>query len=206
MDRDGIADVNELNASELAARRLMVLTKSIDPENVSSAMEGLTIATVAVLATLRVRFAKAITLGTSIGNILEKLFRPYTTKVMQMSLPDDYHKWIPVMNKYGFRYFGVSLSWMLMRVITSVFAAMRGSELFITGVIVYLERHSYVSDGLFEEGSPIVVAAWGLMAGLGIYLQLSSGFRLPFPFNLLLLPLTIAEQVVVFAVGASAQR
>lgn len=95
-NRDGIADVNQLEAKDLAARRIMVLTKSINPENVSIAIEGLTMATVAVLATLRVRFAKAITLGTAIGEVLNKIFSPFTTQVLEFALPDDYEKWIPV--------------------------------------------------------------------------------------------------------------
>lgn len=222
----------------------MVLTKSIDPAKVSMALEGLTIATVAILATLRVRFAKAITLGTAIGSAFEKLLSPFTSKILQLSLPNAYEKWIPVssiptsristwafpsikfrdvstvanlkffaahcntcelqvINKYGFRYLGVSVSWILMRVITSVFAAVRGSELFILGVIAYLERHGHVRQDLFKEGSPGVVAAWSIMTLAGVYWQISSGFRLPFPLNLLLLPLTIAEQIVIFAVGTS---
>lgn len=95
-NRDGIADVTQIDATELAARRIMVLFKSINPENVSVALEGLTMATVAILATLRVRFAKAITLGTAIGEVLHKIFSPFTTRALEYALPDDYEKWIPV--------------------------------------------------------------------------------------------------------------
>lgn len=95
-NRDGIADVEQMDAKNLAARRLMVLTRSVNPENVSIALEGLTMATVAILATLRVRFAKAITLGTAIGDVLHKMFSPFTARVLEYGLPDDYEKWIPV--------------------------------------------------------------------------------------------------------------
>lgn len=95
-NRDGIADVTQIDAKELAARRIMVLTKSINPENVSVALEGLTMATVAVLATLRVKLAKAITLGTAIGEVLYKIFSPFTTKALEYALPNEYQKWIPV--------------------------------------------------------------------------------------------------------------
>lgn len=74
----------------------MVLTKSINPENVSVALEGLTMATVAILATLRVKFAKAITLGTAIGEVLHKIFSPFTTKALEYALSSDYEKWVPV--------------------------------------------------------------------------------------------------------------
>lgn len=93
---DGVADVDQLAAKDLAARRMMVLTRSVNPENISIALEGLTMATVAILATLRVRFAKAITLGTAIGEVLNKIFSPFTAQLLDFGLPEDYDKWIPV--------------------------------------------------------------------------------------------------------------
>lgn len=80
---------------------MMVLTKSVNPENVSTAIEGLTIATVAILATLRIRFAKAITLGSAIGDVLNKIFSPFTSKLLDFGLSDDYEKWIPVRCAYS---------------------------------------------------------------------------------------------------------
>lgn len=95
-DRDGIPDVDELAAHELAGRRLMVVTRSVDPEKLSNALEGLTMATVAILATLRIKFAKAITLGRAIGQVMEDILSPFTTKMLEVGLPDNYEKWIPV--------------------------------------------------------------------------------------------------------------
>lgn len=222
-DRDGVADVDELSARDLAARRLMVLTRSIDPDKVSAAIEGLTVAGVAILATLRVKFAKAITLGTAIGSVLNQHLSPFTTQALQFALPDDYEKWIPVINKYGFRYVGISVSWLLMRVITAVFAAMKGSNLFISGVVAYLVKYGYVDKQMFagvvagagggrsDVGgrgggkNPMVVAAWVVIALFGAYMQISSRFSLPFPLNLLFLPLTMLEQFIIFSVGASAE-
>lgn len=85
-----------MDAKDLAARRMMVLTKSINPENAAIAFEGLTMAVIAILATLRVRFAKAITLGTAIGEVLNQIFSPFTSQLLDFGLSDDYDKWIPV--------------------------------------------------------------------------------------------------------------
>lgn len=74
----------------------MVVSKSVDPETVSVALEGLTMATVAILATLRVRFAKAITLGSAIGDVLHQMFSPFTSQVLEYALPSEFEKWIPV--------------------------------------------------------------------------------------------------------------
>jgi hypothetical protein len=69
-NRDGIPDIQQLDVHDLALRRFTVLCRSADPENISMALEGLTQASLAILATLRIQFAKAITLGTAIGDIL----------------------------------------------------------------------------------------------------------------------------------------
>lgn len=99
----------------------------------------------------------------------------------------------------------MSASWVLMRAVTGVFAAMRGSSLFITGVCAYLTRYGYVGPNIFKEGNPVVVVAWGGLAVIGIYWQVSSGFRLPFPLNVMLLPVTIAENALILAVGVSSK-
>lgn len=60
------------------------------------AIEALTTAYVAVMATLRVKFAKAITLGMAIGNVLTRVTGPYLTQALKVVVPDEYEKWIPV--------------------------------------------------------------------------------------------------------------
>lgn len=105
--------------------------------------------------------------------------------------------------RYGFRYLGVSVSWFLMRITTGAFASIRGSSVFITGLCGYLVKNNYMADGIFDEANPVVVAAWAALAFMGWWWQLSSGFRLSFPFNFLLLPFTILENAVFVAVGVS---
>lgn len=94
-----------------------------------------------------------------------------------------------------------------MRVITAVFAAMKGSNLFISGTVAYLVKYGYVDKQMFggEGKNPMIVGVWVLIALFGAYMQISMGFSLPFPLNLLLLPLTMLEQFIIFSVGASAE-
>jgi hypothetical protein len=132
-DRDGVRDVDEMDARALATRRFLVLTRSVDPEALSLALEGLSCASLAILATLRVRFAAAVTLGTGIGDVVLGMFGPAATAAMTALLPDEYDHWVPVLCRYTARYIGVTLSWMLMRVTSSVFSSMRGASLLITG-------------------------------------------------------------------------
>ena len=65
-------------------------------DNVAMALEGLSTATVAILATLRIRFARAITLGTAIGEVLTRVLGPFASQTLDYFIPKDYEKWIPV--------------------------------------------------------------------------------------------------------------
>lgn len=202
-------------------------------------MEGLSCASVAILATLRVRFAAAITLGTGIGDVVLGMFGPAATAAMTAVIPDDYDRWVPVLCRYTARYIGVTLSWMLMRVTSSVFSSMRGSSILITGthqyqehrniqirslrrlsvrsvisltafflfpcfpgICAYLVRHGHIDRRSVKNGEPGLVLAWGVIALLGFYWQASSGYSLRFPWNIVLLPVTVLEKVLVGVVGS----
>lgn len=91
-DRDGIADVDELDATSLARRRFVVLTRSVDPEALSMAFEGLASAYLAILATLRVRFAAAITLGTAIGDTTNRILGYWIVAALEAAIPTEHER------------------------------------------------------------------------------------------------------------------
>lgn len=201
-DGDGVRDVDSLSTQELAARRFAVLLRAVDPDQVAAAAEGLTAAWVAILATLRVKFAKAITFGTAIGNLLTNVLGGSLTTALESVVPDDYDRWVPVLVRYGLRYIGVSVAWFLLRITTSAYSAMRGSQLFLVGLCGYLLKHGYMESKIGER-HPVWLGSWGIIACFGWWWQISRGFSLPLPFNLLLLPFTIVEQALVIAVGVT---
>jgi hypothetical protein len=91
---------------------------------------------------------------------------------------------------------------MLVRAMASAYSATKGASLFITGMTGYLVRYGYMEREVVNKGDPLLLGAWLCMAFAGVYWQVSAGFRLPFPVNLLLLPLTIAENVLAGVVGS----
>ncbi|PXF48251.1 hypothetical protein BWQ96_01940 [Gracilariopsis chorda] len=204
-NRDGIADVKQMDATQLAMRRMVVLSRSVDPEQVSAALEGVCMATVAILATVRVRFGRALTIGTAIGDVLHDTLSGLSTRLLRYALSEEYEKWIPVLNRYGFRYVGVCMGWMMVRLVTALYAAMRGSVLLTRAVQSYLVRHGYVRRQAVEveQGSARMIALCGALAATGVYWQLSGSFTVGFPLNVILVPVTVAEGVVTFVVAAA---
>ncbi|KAA8497391.1 hypothetical protein FVE85_1120 [Porphyridium purpureum] len=201
-NKDGVADVSLMDKSQLAARKAMVILKAVDPNQLAEALEGLTQAWIAVIATLRVKFAQAITLGTSIGNNLDQFVSPFIMRVVNPHVPREYAKWVPVSLKYTFRYMGVALAFKLMRYVSAVFVGLKGSEIFFFGLSTFLVRHNYLEKEFATKGNPLITAGFTALGLFGAYVQIARNFSIPFPFNVLCLPLTIAEKVLMFCVGS----
>lgn len=88
---------------------------------------------------------------------------------------------------------------MVHRVISAFYSAIRGAELFAKGLSHFLNRNGIelpVEDDSFAFA--LLVCS---VATLGFLTQVLSGFSLPFPLNLFLLPLTIVEWLLMWAVA-----
>jgi hypothetical protein len=76
-DKDGVADVKQIGSKELIERKIKLFIKTVDPMQVMQAFGQLYTGFLAVVATLRIKFAAAITLGTSLGDALYSSVAPF---------------------------------------------------------------------------------------------------------------------------------
>jgi len=197
-NNDGIADVEQIDKKELFTRKLSLILKSMDPIKVSNALSGLWIGFLGVVAVLRLKFAQAIALGATIGNIFNGYVETYASPILQRIIPAVYHKWIPVIISYSCKAVGVSIAWFIQRVISAFYSSIRGAQMFTYGLVIYLQRNGYTS---INEKSPINMVIIGLIAWTGFAWQLQSGFSLSFPLNVLLFPLTVLEWFITWMVA-----
>ena len=72
-------------------------------------------------------------------------------------------------------------------------SALRGSDLLLFGLLSVLNRHNIKLPFGISLSHPAYPAGVAVIAFFGFYAQLSRAFGLPFPFNILLIPLRIAE-------------
>jgi len=193
-DGDGVADVKQISAEQLAVRKLALLAKTLDPAKLEEALGAIAAGLVAVVATLRARFAKTVTLGLTLSdNLADNVVVPHLRPAALGVLPPEYHKWCDAMLRYACRFVGVSLAWMAQRVISAFHAAARGAQLLVSGAAAYGERHGYVNKGAVVPGTTGYNATVAALAAAGFWWQLRAGFALPFPFNLVLLPARLLE-------------
>jgi hypothetical protein len=198
-DGNGVSDVNELAAQQLLQRKVLLFLKTVDPKRFNDAISGLNAGFLAVVATLKLQFAKAITLGNAIGEILEKPANAYLLPVLQKMLPEDQKKWAAPLISYFCRSAAVSIAWTLQRIISAFHSALRGGVMCSRNILEYLSvMNIYHLD--HEKTMLDEIAGYGL-ALLGLWFQLSTGFKIPFPLNVLLLPFTIAEWFLMYFIA-----
>jgi len=197
-NNDGIPDVQQITSQELVTRKLSLVFKSMDPVKVTSALSGIWMGFLGVVAVLRVKFAQTIALGATIGHLFESGAEHIVRPILTRTVPKDYEKWIPVIISYGCKMIGVWVAWTIQRVISAFYSAIRGSQMFVGALFAFLSRNGYPS---LEPGSPLIMAATGFLAWIGFAWQLQSGFRLPFPLNVIMFPLTLLEWFVMWMVA-----
>lgn len=200
-DGNGVADVKEIPPKELLKRKMMIFLTTVDPKRFTDALSGINAGFVAVVATLKLEFVMALTLGYAIADAilppLQRILEP-----MLKSLPGvkpEYRKWVPVILVYSIRYACVSLAFFLQRVISGFHSSIRGGLMIARNMLAYLKVMNLVH---IDDKDSIVDEAIGYgLAALGFWLQISSSFRLPFPLNVILFPFTLIEWFLGWSVS-----
>jgi len=198
-DNDGIPDVQQVSSQQLITRKLKIFLMNCSPQKLQEALSGIYTGLVSVLATLRLQFARTITLGSTIGEVIAPPAIKYGHPIIAAVIPADYHKWIDVVLTYIARSIGVSIAWTLNRIVATVHSAMRGSQIFCEAFARWTAKRGFtmLSRGYWDE---IFVAA---CAVLGFYVQIKSWFSLPWLLYLPLFPVVFMERILQYLIGLS---
>jgi hypothetical protein len=137
-DGDGVADVLQVSKQELLQRKVLLFFRTVDPRRVHKAISGISHGFLAIVATLKVQFAKAITLGNAIGDIISVPAHKFVIPPLREVMPPDYRQWAAPIVDYAIKSFAISLAWSIQRVISAFHSAMRGGLMFSRNIIEYL--------------------------------------------------------------------
>eukprot|EP00300_Choanocystis_sp_HF-7_P041653 c8437_g1_i1.p1 GENE.c8437_g1_i1~~c8437_g1_i1.p1 ORF type:complete len:379 (-),score=97.11 c8437_g1_i1:149-1243(-) len=198
-DGDGIPDVDQRTPSELLARKVHLVLVSVDePERVNRALVGIGASCLSVIAVLRVQFAKTITLAISIASQAQVFADKYGTPVLNMVIPKAYQHWTPTVIGWLCKSIAFSIAWYIQKVISAVHSALKGGLMFSRNVMNWLNKRGWLSIK-HEDTNLDEIIGWAIGA-CGVYFQIKSGFALPFPLNLIFLPLTMLEWFIIWMV------
>ena len=107
-------DASKGTPAEIAQRKLRVALLAVrDPQKLSIAVGGLYAGWLAVVGTLRLRFARTVTLGVSIAEMLDAPALRFGTPVLAHVVPPEYHLWLPVAIRTTAKAIAVTFAWYL---------------------------------------------------------------------------------------------
>jgi hypothetical protein len=84
----------------------------------------------AAVATLKVKYCKALTLGSSVGDQIVPLLLKTLVPLLKLVVPKTYHNWIPVTVTSAAKFLMVRLALTQHRLISAYHSAMRGGLMF----------------------------------------------------------------------------
>lgn len=195
-DGDGIPDVQQINSTQLIERKASLMLKTTDPQVVGDAVAAISSGWLAVLAALKISFARAVTLGAAIGDTLSKPSVKILGPPLKKIVPEDYHRWIIPGINYTCKFIAISIAWTIQRVISAFHSCIRGGHMAAAGFINYLHRYHFIKSTANDTYVDEIVGY--VLAALGFASQVGAGFRVPFPLNILFFPLTCVEYYLVW--------
>jgi hypothetical protein len=205
-NNDGVITMDEVTQVVLATvngetssvrdknRKLVsICMRCIDPSRLSEAATGFMIGSMTVIATLRSKMARCVAIGTKIGEHLAEFLTARSQKPLYAKFP-EHTKWVDVGLKSGSALIGIIVSFLLTKIINAFNCALQGAQVLSVIILDYAHKRGKLMN--VRHGDSAVQAVTMAIVFLGVMTQLKSGFRLPWPLKLLMLPAVFSENVL----------
>lgn len=202
-DNDGIADVDQVSSLQLVNRKFFLMLKVIDPNRIATTFAYLNTALMAILATLKVKFARSFTLAQGITEAILPSLELVLIPGIEAFVPVEYKKWVKPTFAFIVNMVIVSFAVTLQRIIDSIYSSIRGGLMFSRNIMEYL-----TIKGIYkiDHNETIIDEIFGYaLALIGFYFQFRIGYQIPFFFRLFLFPLTFLENLLLVLVGTVPQ-
>lgn len=160
---------------------------------------GIANAFFAVVAVLKVDIAKNIALGISIGENIRKPAAYYLAPILGTILNTKYHKWIAALINLICKSIAIIFAIFLEEAVSMVQTSIRGGLMFSRSILHFLNKMKIIK---FREDDTYLDEYLGwAVASLGLYFQITNSFGLPFPFSIILYPITLFESALIWLIS-----
>jgi len=209
-DGDGIADVKQLKTNELFDRKVKMAAAAVqDPQKLSAAIGGLWTGWLAVQGVLRVKFARTVSLAVSCSQFVEIQLCKLLVPIGAAFVSKEFVHWLPVALNTATKVFFVFWAWKLQELVSAVQSGLRGGLMFSRGLLNFANNRglkSVYGISLEHEHTYLDELVGYAIAVCGIFFQWHYGFSMPFPFNIVMLPLDALEWYVRWTVSTGGSQ
>lgn len=200
---DGVKDVDQLTPKELLMRKGKLVLIKMNPKKVDNAIANIYTVWLSVCATLSIQFARTIAMSLTISEFLMRIFNNNLCAMVTEVTPPEYHKWIPVVAGWAAKSIAMTFAWTLQTIISAFTSALAGGLIVSRTFLKKCREKGIDFGGMIpktDEETNIDEYLGYAFAAIGFYFQFRSGFGAPFPFNLVLWPLTMAEYYIRWSI------
>lgn len=189
--------------------KLMILNEfrcifiAIDPQEIMMAVSGFWAVCITVIATLRSKFAKDVALGVNIGDMMCKSVAVYIRPWLRRQFNEDMKQWSDFLLDIFFRFIGISLALMIVRMTSAFHSAVKGAHLLTLYLFKFLRDKEWMAVEMVNiESHKFFVFVQYALAFWGFFVQFRAGFAVGNIFlRLFLMPFSITEAILtLFAV------
>jgi hypothetical protein len=209
LNKNNVRDVDEMSCNELINHKAKVAMIAVkDPARLQQALTCLFNVWIAVIATLQFQFARTVMVSLGIANMLIPMATKLVAPLLANLLGKDLCHWAPTIIDTTIKIIAVSIASFIQAVISAYYSALRGGKLFAVSALNIATERGWMDkfpDCLAEkpfdpDRSYLDEAIMYPLAGIGFYVQAihAFGLVLPFPWSLLLAPVTILEWILLF--------
>lgn len=207
-NRDGVVTLEEVSNAifstfseesravrDKSRKLISICLRCIDPEQLTEAFRGFMMGSLAIIATLRSKLAKCISIGTKVGEYIAVFLRSRTEKALYQAYP-EHKKWVDQGLRASSSLIGIIVSFTLMKVINSFNCALQGSQA-LTGIMLEAahKRGRLMSIRSSDNSAQALTLA---MVFVGVMSQIKNGFQLPWYLKLIMFPVIISENTLRF--------
>lgn len=198
-DGDGVPDTEQISSQTLMKRKVKLVLTKMNPDKVNAAIASIYKVWMAVLAVLKIKFARTISLALTIANFFQRLIDRFIVPIVDKATPSDYKKWVPILSDWICKSIGVSIAFKVHTIITAFTSSLVGGLMMSRAIIEILAKHG---QGPKDHNDTIAdeVASY-IFAFLGFYFQYTHMFSAPFPLNIVLSPVQFAEYWIRWALA-----
>jgi hypothetical protein len=111
VNSDGKKDSEQLSQTEYLARKTTLVLKKMNPEKIDQALSTMYSVWLSVAAVLSIQFARTIAMALSISDFVKKPIDRFITPIVNVAVPNDYEKWVPVIMSWIVKSIAMAIAW-----------------------------------------------------------------------------------------------
>lgn len=186
-------------AREIFTEKTKTVLATIDPMKINQAVAALYTTWMGVSTVLEKEYAKTIALSITIGDYIRPLTDFVLAPPAYRCIPQQYHKWFPIVLGWACKAAAMSFAWRIQRVLTAYTSSIAGGLMFSRSIFRMLRKQGVRWFGLIPEDcdrSYLDEIVGYTVAAFGLHSQIGNGFNfdIPFPLSLVTWPFELAER------------